>query len=101
MKPNRRALFATDHRALVLESVATAPRATRTTVAKDCVGVDFGARAVQSMLWQLRHEGLIGMDDEGVLFVTKAGFGWLTNGRFDRALPCPHERPTSKRRKTK
>jgi hypothetical protein len=95
----RRQKWATDHRALVLESVATAPRgATRPSVIEDCVGEGFTRSMVLVMLWQLKREGLVGESDE-VLFLTRAGFDWLTQGRFDRPLPEPgHPRPGARKR---
>jgi hypothetical protein len=93
--------WATDHRALVLESVATNPRgASAELIIADCASETFQRAVVKSMIWQLRAEGLIGRDDAGTgHFITKAGLDWLTHGRFDRALPAPHTRPGRQRRK--
>lgn len=93
---------ATDHRALVLEAVATAPfRPSIESIIRDCVGPDFTRAVVKSMVWQLRREGLIGLDTSGTShFITKAGLDYLTDGRFDRALPQPGTPRPRRRRRT-
>jgi hypothetical protein len=86
MKRNQK--WATDHRALVLESVATSPApATVDTIRRDAVSDDFPRAVVDSMIWQLRKEGLIARRDDSSYHVTQAGLDWLTTGRFDRPLP--------------
>ncbi len=90
--------LATDHRALVLESVATNPRATLDAIVADCTGADaaFTANKVGSMVWWLRREGLINLQD-GVHHMTKAGLDYLTEARFDRAVPVEHTRPGARK----
>ena len=99
--PRRKILLATDHRALVLESVATSPKPpTGNQVCQDCVTPeDFSSKNVLTMLDTLRREGLIGMNENKTHFLTKAGLHYLTNGRFDKALPEYAERPKSRRKK--
>jgi hypothetical protein len=90
---------ATDHRALVLEAVATSP--TRPTVAlivKDCAGTDFKPTSVNTMVWYLRKNGFIGLDDKGQHFITTVGLDYLVSARFDRELPSEHKRPHSKKK---
>ena len=91
-------LWATDHRALVLEAVATCPQqATTAQILRDCQGENFKPSAVKVMVYQLRHEGLLGRhEDSDVHFLTLAGLDWLTRGHFDRALPCYAERPKAR-----
>ena len=92
--------WATDHRAVVLEEVATHPGvATDRSIIKACSTDNFPTQAVGSMIWILRKEGLIARGDDGGNFITRAGLDWLTTGRFDRALPAPHERPNARGRK--
>lgn len=91
--------WATDHRAVVLESIATSPwLATHDSIAADCVSTEFTRKSVMTMLNQLQREGLVGRVDPG-FFVTRAGFSWLTEGRFDRKLPEYAERPGSRKPK--
>ncbi len=93
--------LATDHRALVLESVATSPFSPSIeTIVKDCVGAEFTRKMIRAMVWQLRREGLIGLQSSGTShFITKAGLEYLTGGRFDRALPeRGTPRPKARRR---
>ncbi len=91
--------WATDHRAKVLEAVATNPGvATPDEIVRDCLGDDFDRTKVLKMVLQLRKEGLIGRsdvrkDDGAGHFITKTGLEYLTCGQFDRELPSPHERP--------
>lgn len=92
-----RRVAASDHRALVLESVATAPgRATLLDVQRDCVEEGFSPKMVASMLDQLCREGLVQRrEDEAVHqpgtqrghYLTVAGLAYLQGARFDRALP--------------
>jgi predicted transcriptional regulator len=89
---------ATDHRALVLEVVATIPvAATRDAVQKEVALLSkaggFAVNAISAMVSTLLREGLIGRRDDETLFVTQIGFDWLANADFTRALPAPHERP--------
>ena len=94
--------WATDHRALVLESVATSPRpATTATIVADCASADFSKHSVGSMIWWLRREGLLGRGDGDAHFVTAAGLEWLTSGRFDRKLPEPHVRLKARKQRSK
>jgi hypothetical protein len=97
----RTSYYATDHRALVLESVATSPiPATVAAIVADCTGADpeFTPKKVKAMIWWLRREGLVGDDDKGTgHFITKAGLDWLAHGRFDRALPTDHIRPGARK----
>lgn len=96
----RRFKLATDHRSLVLEAVATCPTvATREQITKDASSAEFTARKIDSMIWQLRKEGLIGKKEDGSYAITQAGLDWLTLGRFDRALPKDHIRPGARRKK--
>lgn len=86
-----------EHRAAVLESIATSPSpATNASIRADCVEEGFSAKNVLTMVSQLQREGLIGRIDQGY-FITRAGFDYLTGGRFDRKLPEAHERPKSRR----
>lgn len=81
--------LATDHRALVLASVATHPAPTSATVVRDCCTA-FAEPLVRSMLSQLRREGLIARDPgDEALEITPEGLAWLRDGRFDRAVPAP------------
>lgn len=96
---------ATDHRALVLEVVATTPvAATRDAVQKEVAIMsprdEFNVNAISAMVSTLLREGLIGRRDDGTLFVTQRGFEWLREGDFTRALPAKHERP-GRRKKPK
>lgn len=96
MTNNRRK--ATEHRALVLESVATAPGgATSASVQRDCVGHDFNKHAVAVMLWQLRREGLVGRDDEDKYFLTTTGLERIQYGDFTRSVPEFAERPKARK----
>lgn len=90
---------ATDHRALVLESIATAPSATRETVVADCVSDEFTRQMVLTMLNQMKREGLAQENVEKIFSLTTAGLDYLTLARFDRALPAPHERPKARKKK--
>lgn len=92
---------ATDHRAIVLESVATSPsNPTGAEIAKDCVGPDFTRKNVLTMISTLRREGLIAMNEDGRHYVTQAGLDCLAHWRFDRELPTFAERPASRKRRT-
>lgn len=105
MKPSKsRKGRATDHRALVLESVATAPAAaTLSTIVADVqpVAPAFTKHKVASMVWWLRREGLIGDREGGGYFITEAGLSYLTSGRFDRAVPVDHVRPGARKPRKK
>lgn len=93
---------ATDHRALVLESVATNPKgASERLIVADCADPAFPVEAVKSMIWQLRKEGLIARDEAGTgHHITKAGLDYLAQAAFDRGLP-PLGAPRLKARKRK
>lgn len=90
---------ATDHRALVLESVATAPRSNMSQVRADCVGVNFPKHSVEVMVYQLLREGLLQRAEDGTLALTSAGLEWFAYGRFDKALPTYAERPGARKRR--
>lgn len=97
MREHRRR--ATDHRAIVLESIATNPTgAQKKHIVADCRSADFTPHMIDSMIWQLRKEGLIGRDDATGHFITKAGLAYLNNAAFD--LPPPpmgHPRPGARK----
>jgi predicted transcriptional regulator len=101
--PTKRMRRATDHRALVLEVIATIPTAaTRAAVQKEVASMsdlsEFNVNAISAMVSTLMREGLIGRKEDGTLFVTIVGLDWLSFGRFDRALPAPHTRPGRKKK---
>jgi len=102
-KLRRTHLFATDHRALVLESVATSPLGTLAGIISDCTAVDasFTPKKIGAMVWWLRRIGLIQLNDFGRYTLTKLGLEWLTDGRFDRALPKDHTRPGARKPRRK
>lgn len=90
--------LATDHRALVLEAVATSPvNPTEKAIVADAATTEYTAKKVGSMIWQLRKEGLIQRREDGTYAITQAGLDWLTHGRFDRALPAEHVRPGARK----
>ena len=98
MRANRRK--ATEHRALVLESVATAPGgATMESVQKDCVGHAFNKHAVYAMLWQLCREGLVGRNSDNTYFLTTAGLDRIQYGDFTQKVPEYAPRPKARKRK--
>lgn len=92
---------ASDHRALVLEAVATSPESpSEAQIVADCNGPDFDRPKILSMVRLLRMEGLIGLSSpSGGHFITVVGLNYLTTARFDRGLPAPHTRPGRKRRR--
>lgn len=92
---------ATDHRAVVLESVATSPvAATSDSVVKDAASVGWSHRQqILTMLNQLSREGLIGRNEQGGWFITGAGLAYLTVGRFDLPVQGFIPRPKSRKRK--
>ena len=95
---NRHFRRATEHRTLVLESVATSPsNPTTNEIANDCEGPDFSRNNVSTMVSTLRREGLLGVNDDGRHFLTQLGLDWLQRARFDRALPEFAERPRSRK----
>lgn len=103
MREVKRERRATDHRALVLEVVATIPSAaTRDAVQKEVLANKtderFGANQISAMVSTLLKEGLIGRRDDGTLFVTATGFEWLRGADFTRALPAPHEKPSRRKK---
>lgn len=94
---------ATDHRALILEVVATIPiSATRAAVQEEALreakGSGFHVNAISAMVSHLLSQGLLGTRDDATLFVTLYGMEWLTNADFTRALPAEHSRPGRKRK---
>lgn len=92
---------ATEHRAIVLESVATAPGdATRDAIAKDAAAIGWTDRKqIVTMVHQLKREGLIGVKESGDgFFLTVAGLEALQHGAFDRKLPEFAERPKGRRK---
>jgi predicted transcriptional regulator len=98
----KRRLYATDHRALVLEVVATTPTiATREAVQNEIAGMKMfdNKNAISAMVSALLREGLIGRREDNTLFVTESGMRWLSEADFTRALPAPHTRP-GRRKKT-
>ena len=95
---------ATDHRALVLEVVATTPNAaTREAVTKEVeanrTDDRFRYNQIAAMISHLLQEGLIGRREDGTLFVTAPGFEWLRDGDFTRQLPAPHTKPKRSKKK--
>lgn len=90
---------ATDHRAIVLESVATSPAAASIdTIKADAAAIGWTHNnQISAMVSNLLHIGLLGRSESG-LFVTKLGMEWLLTGRFDRALPAPYTKPKRKRK---
>lgn len=93
---------ATDHRAVVLESVATSPvPATLDSIVKDAHAIGWNNRQqIATMVNQLSREGLIGRNAGGDWFITAAGLAYLTVGRFDRALiESGHPRPKARKKK--
>jgi hypothetical protein len=96
-----RRMLASDHRALVLESVASEPGlSTLKTVLKDCEGPAFPHTAVASMLWWLCHIGLLDRTNLGVYIVTDQGFIWLEKASFKFPLPeLGKARPGARRKK--
>lgn len=109
MKEVRHYRRATDHRAIVLEVVATIPvAATRDAVQKEVEAEatkmaysGFHKNAVSAMVSELLREGLIGRKEDGTLFVTSLGLDWMVNASFDRALPSPHTKPKRKKQSKK
>lgn len=107
MKPTqKRERRATDHRALVLEVVATIPSsATRQAVQRETLKErtdgSFGANQISAMVSTLLRDGLIGRRDDATLFVTAMGFEWMRSADFTRALPAPHERPSRRKKQVK
>ena len=99
-----RKLWATDHRAAVLESVATSPTPPNTaqiTADSRSIAPDLNRKNAQTMLSTLRRKGMVGMNENGTHFLTSAGFDYLTNGSFDKPLPTYAERPGSRRHNKK
>lgn len=101
MKARRRR--ATDHRAAVLEVVATTPAAaTRAAVQREAIGVvgdgRFGANQASAMVSTLLALGLLGTRDDGTLFVTARGLDYLTTAAFDLPPPPPYTKPNSRKR---
>jgi hypothetical protein len=95
---------ATDHRALVLEVVATIPQAASREAVQKEVLVNrtddrFDHNQISAMVSRLLTEGLIGRRDDGTLFVTALGFEWLRKADFTRELPAPHTKPTRSKKK--
>lgn len=90
--------LATEHRALVLESVATSPNATKQAIFADCVSHSFTKDAADVMIWQLRRIGLIGRSDSDTYFITKAGLDYLQSADFTRIVPEFAPRPKARRK---
>lgn len=95
---------ATDHRAIVLEEIATAPYvATRDAVQKQVAKAagyqEFHANAVSAMVSELLRIGLVGMKEDKTLFLTTSGLEWITKGDFTRPLPGFIERPRRRGKK--
>jgi hypothetical protein len=103
--------WATDHRAIVLEAIATSPVPPRMVdIIEDAQSLDssFKPDVIRSMVWQLDHEGLIGRTpvilmtrERDTYHITKAGLDALVSWRFDKALPSEHTRPKARGKKTK
>lgn len=94
---------ATDHRAVVLEEIATAPyAATRDAVQAQVAKAgykEFHKDAISAMVSELLRIGLVGRKEDGTLFLTTAGLEWLTHGDFTRPLPPPHIKPNRRGKK--
>lgn len=103
MKETKHIRRATDHRAIVLEEIATAPYvATRDAVQAAVAKAgyrEFHANAVSAMVSELLRIGLIGMKEDRTLFLTQSGLEWITKGDFTRPLPGFIERPARRGRK--
>jgi hypothetical protein len=93
----------TDHRAAVLEEIATAPYvATRDAVQKAVMKMgmqEFHANAVSAMVSELLRVGLVGRKEDGTLFLTQVGLDILQHGDFTRPLPAEHEKPNRRGKK--
>src|SRR3954465_2359783 len=106
-KPTRRKLVerrATDHRALVLEVVATTPSAaTRKAIEAEVLAnrtdERFGHNQIAAMVSSLLRFGLIGRREGSTLLVTTLGLEWLQAADFTRELPAPHTKPKRQPRK--
>lgn len=93
---------ATDHRGVVLEAIASSPwHPARPEVLKDCVGPDFSAKNVGTMINQLGREGLVQRTATGQYFLTQAGYAYLQQAAFDRALGEFTERPGGRKPRKK
>lgn len=93
---------ATDHRAIVMESVITYPGApTLEEIVTECVAAlpTLNRHKADAMVRQLRTEHLLGVNESGGHYLTDAGLDYFKAGVFDRALPKDHERPKSRKRK--
>lgn len=98
---------ATEHRALVLEAVATSPHpATLASIVRDCtlVDKDFKPGPIKSMTDWLWREGLLAksypMGRELPHFtITTEGLMWLTQGRFDIKVMEYAPRPKARKRR--
>jgi hypothetical protein len=89
---------ATEHRALVLEEIATAPEgATIKSVCTALTNEAFPYHSVWTMVWQLRKEGLVGMGSEGYLHLTEFGVAYLYQTDFTRKLAEFTERPKARK----
>jgi predicted transcriptional regulator len=97
---NRRA---TDHRRAVLESIITHPTTPLMEgIVADARGADFTPRMIESMVWQLVHEGLVGWrEDDGGYFVTRAGLEYFERASFDLSIPKSHTRPGARKPRRK
>lgn len=94
---------ATDHRGLVLESIATSPNPELQSIHSDCTSSTFPKKSVDAMVWVLCREGLVNRVNQPngnvTHHLTKTGFDYLASGHFDRKLPEPHTRPNRRARR--
>lgn len=94
---------ATDHRRAVLESIITHPTTPLIAgVISDARGADFTPKMVESMVWQLVKEELVGWRDDGAgYFVTRAGLAYFEAASFNQQVPKFAPRPKARRAKRK
>jgi Fe2+ or Zn2+ uptake regulation protein len=91
---------ATDHRATVLEAVATFPGSpTGEDIVKDCATASYTPKMVRTMLDALVRFGLIRRSDQKTFSITAVGLEYLTLARFDRAIGEFAPRPKARRKK--
>lgn len=87
----------TDHRAAVLEEVATAPYTTTRAAVQAAVlkmgYSDFHKDSISAMVSRLLSDGYLGMKEDQTLFITAVGLECLTHGDFTKPLPGFRERP--------
>lgn len=94
---------ATDHRAIVLEVIATTPEvatraAVQAEVARNTARDEFSINAISAMVSELRRQGMIAVREDATLFVTPLGLEYLSKAAFDRALPEPYKKPGRKKK---